>query len=308
MTATASLTSTPESSCFAGVEDVSHAWGEAIWVEIADQPLAVAVVENGITPAYAKVHLRQNQGVVAHHSLIACHPNHTQTPASLPSSTVPTTTHATLNPSAPAFTPPSSSASLCAGSNKVVFLQTALAEISNPRDPSRVLNARIVMDGGSQKSYLTQRVKQFLSLPVTGTQQLSIAAFGSTRREPKLCEVVRLAVRTKSGSNQELNLFVVPHICDPLTTQTVSSCSRMYSHLAHLDLADISPDETLEVDMLIGSDFYWEFVTGQTIRGQGGPVTVETTLGWVLSGPAELSRQRRSTVSLITTHSLRVEG
>ena len=153
-------------------------------------------------------------------------PNRTQTSASLPSSTVPTTTHATLNPSAPAFTPPSSSVSLCAGSNKVVFLQTALAEISNPCDPSRVLNARIVMDGGSQKSYLTQRVRQFLSLPVTGTQQLSIAAFGSTRREPKLCEVVRLAVRTKSGSSQELNLFVVPHICDPLTPQT-ANCQQL---------------------------------------------------------------------------------
>ena len=57
----------------------------------------------------------------------------TQTPVTLPSSTAPTTTHLTLNPSAPAFTP--SSTSLCAGSNKVVFLQTALAEISNPREP-----------------------------------------------------------------------------------------------------------------------------------------------------------------------------
>jgi len=29
----------------------------------------------------------------------------------------------------------------------------------------------------------------------------------------------------------------------------------------------------------IGSDFYWEFVTGKTIRGDGGPVAIETTLG-----------------------------
>ena len=52
----------------------------------------------------------------------------------------------------------------------------------------------------------------------------------------------------------------------------------MYSHLSQLDLADISQGETLEVDMLIVSDFYWEFATGETIRGQSGPVAVRTTL------------------------------
>ena len=164
------------------------------------------------------------------------------------------------------------------------------------------------MDSGSQKSYLTQRMKDSLSLPVIGKQHLAIAAFGSSRGEPKQCEVVRLAVRTKYGGNQELDLFVVPHICDPLTTQTVNICSKMYSHLTQLDLADITQEETLEVDMLIGSDFYWEFVTGEIIRGQSGPVAVSTTLGWVLSGPAGKTGQRNSTVSLVTTHTLRVEG
>ena len=235
-------------------------------------------------------------------------PSGTQTPATLPSQSVPTLTQSTLNPGAPAFTSLPASTSLCTNSTKTVLLQTALAEISNPRNPTLVLNARIVLDSGSQKSYLTQRVKDSLSLPVAGTQHLSIAAFGSSRGEPKQCAVVRLAVRTKSGGNQELDLFVVPHICDPLTTQTVTTCSKMYGHLAQLDLADVSREETLEVDVLIGSDFYWEFVTGEVIRGLGGPVAIKTTLGWVLSGPAGMTGQRRSTVSLVTTHTLRVEG
>ena len=94
----------------------------------------------------------------------------------------------------------------------------------------------------------------------------------------------------RSG-NQELYLLVVPHSCDQLTTQTVSTCSKMYSHLAHLNLADISQDDTLEVDMLICSDFYWQFVTGKMIRGHSGPVAVETTLEWILSGPTEMTGQ-----------------
>ena len=236
------------------------------------------------------------------------HGTSTQTlTTTVPSQSVPTATSSTLNPSASAFISPPTSTSLYANSNKTVLLQTALAKISNPRNSTLVLNAKIVLDSGSQKSYLTQRVKDGLSLPVISKQRLAIAAFGSSRGEPKQCEVVRLVVHTKSGSTQELDLFVVPYICDPLTTQTVSTCSRMYSHLSQLDLADISQEETLEVDVLIGSDFYWEFVTGETIRGHGGPVALETTLGWVLSGPAGMTGQH-SAVSLITTHTLRVEG
>ena len=42
----------------------------------------------------------------------------------------PMTTHSNLNPSAPAFDPPLISPVLCTGSNPVVFLQTAVANIS----------------------------------------------------------------------------------------------------------------------------------------------------------------------------------
>ena len=161
----------------------------------------------------------------------------------------------TANPSTPVFASPPTSTSLCANSTKTVLLQTALAEVSFPHDPTLVLKVKIVLDSGSQKSYLTQRMKGGLSLHIVGKQHLLIAAFGSSRGEPKRCEEVHLTVRTNSGDAQELDLFVVPHICDPLTTQTVSACSKVYTHLAQLDLADISQEETLTIDMLIGWDF-----------------------------------------------------
>ena len=64
----------------------------------------------------------------------------------------------------------------------------------------------------------------------------------------------------------------------------------------------------MKVDMLIGSDIYWDLVTGETIRGQSGPVAVNTRLGWVLSGPAEPDGQQDPTVSLMTTHTLQVSA
>ena len=216
-----------------------------------------------------------------------------------------TATHSTLNPSAPAYDPAPNSTALCAGSDAVILLQTALADISNPEYPSLVQKARIVMDCGSQRSYLARRVKDNLSLPVIDNQNLSIAAFGSSKGEPRRCDVVRISILTKTGDLQEVDLLVVPHISDPLAAQNLSHCSRTYTHLMHLDLADIPQGNTLQVDMLIGSDLYWQFATGETVRGQDGPVAVGTRLGWVLSGPAVLPGP---TVSLTTTHTLHVGG
>ena len=75
----------------------------------------------------------------------------------------------------------------------------------------------------------------------------------------------------------------------------------MYNHLTQLDLADTFHSEVpLEVDMLIGSELYWNLVTSETIRGQCGPMAISTKLGWVLSGPAETVEGDKPTVSLTT--------
>ena len=48
---------------------------------------------------------------------------------------------------------------------------------------------------------------------------------------------------------------MVPHICEPLTTQPIDKCLELHPHISELDLADNPMDETHEIDMSIGSDF-----------------------------------------------------
>ena len=204
-----------------------------------------------------------------------------------------------LNPSAPEFDPNSSNPSLYIDANQAVLLQTALAEVYNPANPSLARRVRIVLDNGSQGSYLMQQIREELALrPVR-----SIAAFGARRAQSKPCEGVRVRIKTKSKQELELDLFVVPHICDPLITQPLSTCFSEHPHLSHLDFADDNVDETpREIDMLIGSDSYWNIVMGEILRGSGGPIAVNTSLGWVLSGPVELADL--TSVNLLSTHAL----
>ena len=63
----------------------------------------------------------------------------------------------------------------------------------------------------------------------------------------------------------------------------------------------------MAIDMLIGSDYYWDLTTGETIRGEGGPIAIHTKLGWVLSGLVDSQEEITESACLITTHSLQVD-
>ena len=61
----------------------------------------------------------------------------------------------------------------------------------------------------------------------------------------------------------------------------------------------------VEIDILIGPDYYWSLVTGRIQQGQSGPVAIETKVGWVLSGPATLVGGQDHPTMLVT-HTLHV--
>lgn len=109
------------------------------------------------------------------------------------------------------------------------------------------------------------------------------------------------------GEGVELSAFVVPIICDPLQSQSIAEASHAYAHLTGLKLADYGTGEdNVEVDILVGSDQYWSLVSGRVVRGEHGPIAIETKLGWVLSGPIPEGIQADMQQSnLVTTHVLK---
>ena len=117
---------------------------------------------------------------------------------------------------------------------------------------------------------------------------MMIRTFGSVAEERRTCDVVRLAMRTIDGGELNLEFLTVPLICEPLTGQPLSLAVTQFPYLKDLELADVDcHGENLEVNVLIGSDHYWKVVSGNVVRGKGGPTAIETRFGWVLSGPID---------------------
>ena len=149
-------------------------------------------------------------------------PDKQPTPTVQPTGNQPTSSPTSrLNPDAPPYAGTPTSSTLCSDNRKIVLLQTARAHVHNPSDPQRTLEVRLLLDGGSQRLYITDRVRKLLALEPSGEDRLSIAAFGSRQEKPKVCPIVNVGLRTRGYSHMHLSLFVVPMICEPLAIQPI---------------------------------------------------------------------------------------
>ena len=187
-------------------------------------------------------------------------------------------------------------------------MQTAQALILSAEEMSNStkIEKRILFDNCSQKSFITKQLQEQLNLKVLKTEQMFIKTFASSEPTLQNLEVVEVKIANVENSSYKIiNALVVPLICNPLSDQCVSIAKNQYDHLKYLKLSDSSNSKfNCNVDILIGADYYWDFVSGNIKRGNSGPVAVETILGWVLSGTYEFQNNISATVNLSSTHVL----
>ena len=98
-------------------------------------------------------------------------------------------------------------------------------------------------------------------------------------------------------------------ICKVLQNQHVEEAKRVHPYLNKLWFSDVCPgQENLEVDMLIGADYLWEFMRGEVVRGEKDePVAISTSLGWVLSGPLKIPQKKSTAGTNLVTHVLEIQ-
>ena len=165
-----------------------------------------------------------------------------------------------------------------------VLLQMA-ATYAQGFNNSSPVPVRILLDSDSQRSKLA---------PLK-TETLDLNTFGDDRFTKQRCDLVKLSLRHRED-DVKIYALCFPKICSPLSASLDVS---LYPHLQGLVFADASVVDGSQpnIDILIGSDFYFEILTGEVLRGDSGPVAVNSKFGWVVSGPT-LERGEISNVSM----------
>ena len=144
-----------------------------------------------------------------------------------------------------------------------ILLQTAKTAIYRPGEPMMKFLASPILDSGSQRSYVTTRVKEKLRLPSEMNQTLSLKRSHPTEENTKSMDVVCLCVSTEHEDDMKLSAFVVPLICDSLQSQSIVHGSVTHVNLRWLKLVVYSTGEDeIMVDVLVRSHNYryWQLV------------------------------------------------
>lgn len=173
-----------------------------------------------------------------------------------------------------------------------VLLQTAKAWVVGPTSRKMV---RCLLDGGSQGSFVHENVVKALQLPVTRQGTLTLHTFGSSAPMMVKRNIVKLSLENVWDKQQriEIEAAVTPKVCTALKVPGEHIQKEMNKR--GLQLTDFTGDEKLELSVLIGSDYYWQVVSGQVERLTESLVALESTFRWAVQGPVAMSSVTETT-------------
>jgi len=166
--------------------------------------------------------------------------------------------------------------------DKSILLQTARVTADSGHGDS--ISCKIVLDSGSQRSYMTRVAAKLVNAEVKHKEKLKIGGFSGHTSKKNVYDVVEVNL-SKGDHNQKIEVIVVEQICKPIYGQEKSSVLKGFPDAVIRNLADAMDEDSVEIQILIGMDYYWDIVLGGTVRGSKDLVAIETKFGYVVSGP-----------------------
>ena len=145
----------------------------------------------------------------------------------------------------------------CLATGEQVILQTAYSTVFGEDGSS--MDTRLLLDSGSQRTYMSERLARQLHLqPVLHDQEpLSVSTFGDTRPFMMDTNVVHFYLLLKDGSRLALSANVVPNITSAIHRgPTPPEDETFLRALSPEQLADHLPvsSDAASIDLLLGSD------------------------------------------------------
>lgn len=143
----------------------------------------------------------------------------------------------------------------------------------------RKLIARALLDCGAQSSFVTSELCNRLKLKgepsqITGIQQLSLNINSQCRINIK---------SLTSGFTAKLTYLVMTRIMGCLLNTAVNVAALNMPK--NIKLADLTFHTPGDIDILIGSDIFWDLLcVGRLALSKAGSVLQKTRLGWIVGG------------------------
>ena len=162
------------------------------------------------------------------------------------------------------------------------------------------------MDNASNRSYISEELREDLRLRKIGRETINVAVFGQSETRSQGCDIVEVHIKSLWDPNQTVKITatVVPYICQAINYESIEWEKEEYDAFRDVELADYGLKEknnkNENISILIGADYYWSFVENDVIRNKNGLVAVKSKLGYLLSGPINSNSSKNSNALFIS--------
>ena len=99
-----------------------------------------------------------------------------------------------------------------------VLLQTAAVILENP-DTKQQVKLKVLLDAGSQRTYISERIRKFLNLSTEAIEDVNISTFGNSQTLSKSIDCVLLVAKTNSQENILIKALCLPMLCLPIESK-----------------------------------------------------------------------------------------
>lgn len=180
--------------------------------------------------------------------------------------------------------------------NSQILLATAVVKVVS--HSGKLIQARVLLDSGSQHTFITAELFEKLKL-VSYKQPMEIGGLGN--KLTKINNIVNITIKSRFCRNYELKLraAVLQNITCYLPQMRIDT--KEISIPSSFELADPFYELPSKVDILLGADVYYELLMpGIKNLGAGLPTLLNTKLGWVIAGTAPTQDNLSTGVSLLS--------
>ena len=130
---------------------------------------------------------------------------------------------------------------------------------------------------------MSEKLAKTLRISPQATESIKLSTFGAELSSTSHLGVATVNVEALTGEQISISILVVPAvIAAPLHN------APLETHQGLKLTNPVTRSGNFEISLLIGADYYWQFVGDHIVCGEG-PTAMQSKLGYLLSGPLATS-------------------
>ena len=97
---------------------------------------------------------------------------------------------------------------------------------------------KVLLDAGSQRTYISGRIRKFLNLSTEVVEDVKIRTFGNSQALSKFIDRILLVAKTNTHENILIKTLCLPMLCWPISSPSIAFLKGQFEKFHRIEFVD----------------------------------------------------------------------